>query len=147
MPYLQSASSNLSYCNVLLHICLIAMFYCNLSYCIFGTKYALFQYFWNKILKNCCHIWNQHLHICLTAKFYEKTKIPKLATTNALFGYFWSKMHYLGNFEIEVEKKHCHIRNQRSWISLVGKFSAKRKILKFETKNVWFRYFWGEIWS
>ena len=30
----------------------------------FGTKNALFEYFWTRILKNYCHICNQHLQIC-----------------------------------------------------------------------------------
>ena len=47
----------------------------------FGAKRA-------RILKNYCHIWNQHLQFGGTAKFCEETKMPKFETKNALFGYF-----------------------------------------------------------
>ena len=30
----------------------------------YGTKNALFGYFWARILKYYCHIWNQHPQIC-----------------------------------------------------------------------------------
>ena len=52
----------------------------------FGTKNALFGYFWARILKNYFHISNQHPQICLIAKFLEKVKMPKFGTKNALFG-------------------------------------------------------------
>ena len=65
----------------------------------FGTKNAVFGYFWTRILKiYYCHILNQHPKICLFAKFHEKTKMPKL---NALFRYFRPKMSYLGIFGLE----------------------------------------------
>ena len=51
-----------------------------------------------RILKNYCHIWNQHLRVSLIAKLYEETKMPKFGTKNALFEYFWLKMPYLGIF-------------------------------------------------
>ena len=57
----------------------------------FGTKIALFGYFCARILKNYCHILNQHHQICLIAKFCEKTKLPKLGTLNGL-RYFWGKI-------------------------------------------------------
>ena len=53
-----------------------------------GTKNALFGYFWDKIFKNYCRIWNQHLQISVTAKFCEKTKMHNFGTKNVLFGYF-----------------------------------------------------------
>ena len=64
----------------------------------FGTKKALFGYFWARILRNCCHVWNQHLRISVIAKFCEETKMPKFGTKNATLGYFWPKMPYLGLF-------------------------------------------------
>ena len=54
----------------------------------FGTKSALFLYFWARILPNYCHIRNQHLRISVTAKFCEETKMPKFGIKIALFGYF-----------------------------------------------------------
>ena len=58
----------------------------------FGTKNALFGYFWARILKNYRHICNQHPQICLIARFCEKTKKSKLETKNSLFGYFWARI-------------------------------------------------------
>ena len=103
----------------------------------FSTKNAWCGYFWARILKNYCHIWNQHPRICLIAKFHEKMKMPKFGTKNALFGYFWTG----------IWKEHCHIWNKRPWICLVAKFGAKLKILKFGIKNTWFGSFWTGIWK
>ena len=50
----------------------------------FGTKNGLLGYFWARILKSYCHIWNQHPRICLIAKICEKTKMPKFGTKGAL---------------------------------------------------------------
>ena len=44
-------------------ICLIAKFRRKTKMYKFGTKIALFGYFWARILRNYCHIWNQHLQI------------------------------------------------------------------------------------
>ena len=49
----------------------------------FWTKNALFRYLWARILKNYCHIRNQHPQLCLFAKFHEKTKMPIFGTKNA----------------------------------------------------------------
>ena len=40
----------------------------------FGTKNPLFGYFWGRILKNYCHIWNENPQISQIPKFLEKTK-------------------------------------------------------------------------
>ena len=40
----------------------------------FGTKNALFWYFWGRFLKNYCHIRNPHPHVCLTVKFWDKNE-------------------------------------------------------------------------
>ena len=50
----------------------------------------------------------------------------------------------MGNFGLELEKK-CNIRYQQPRIGLSANFGAKMKILKFETKNVLFGYFWTGI--
>ena len=101
----------------------------------FGTKNALFGYFWAGIWKQNCHIWNQHLWICLIAKFREIMKMPKFETKNALFGYFW----------VRIFKNYCHILNQHPWIYLFAKFGEKAKIPKFGTKNALFGYFWARF--
>ena len=55
----------------------------------FGTKNALFVYFWAEILKNySCNIGNQTCQICLIAKFNANKKFLKFGTKNALFGFF-----------------------------------------------------------
>ena len=84
-----------------------------------GTKHALLEYFWLQVLKNYCHIWNQHPQICQTAKFQEKTKMPKFVTKNALFRYFGARI--LTNY--------CYIWNQHSRICRTAKFKEKQKCL------------------
>ena len=54
----------------------------------FGTKYALFGYFWAEILKKHCDIWSQRPRMCLLAMFRAKIKILKFGTKNGLFGCF-----------------------------------------------------------
>ena len=73
-------------------ICLIAKSRKKTKMSKFGTKNALFGYFWTRILKNYSHIWNQHPRLCLISKFREKIKMPKFKTKNALFGYFWVRI-------------------------------------------------------
>ena len=90
----------------------------------FGTKNALFAYFWAKIFKNYCHIWNQHPQICLLAKFSEKTKTPRFGTKNAWFGHFWTG----------ICKQYCHIWNHHPQICIIAKFCGKTKMPKFGTK-------------
>ena len=82
LPYLKSAPLNLSngkYREIM-------------KISKFGTKRALFGYFWARILKSYCHIWNQHPRIYLIAKFRGKTKIPKFGTKSALYGCFWARI-------------------------------------------------------
>ena len=101
----------------------------------FGTKNALFAYFWAGIWKQYCHIWNQQPWICLIANFQKKTKMPKFGTKNALFGYFWA----------EIWKQYSHIWNQHSRICLTSKFCENMKMLKFGTKKSLLGYFWVRI--
>ena len=56
----------------------------------FGTKNALFGYFWARILPNYCIVIFEinYLRISVTAKFCEETKMPKFGMKNALLGYF-----------------------------------------------------------
>ena len=54
----------------------------------FGTKIALFGYFWATILKNYFHIWNQHPQICQTLRFRVKIKMLKFGTKNTQFWCF-----------------------------------------------------------
>ena len=72
----------------------------------FRTKNALFGYFWAGILKNYCHIWNQHRQIFLIAKFRGKTKMPKFRTKMAYLEIFEQKCliwKFLGwNFKYNI---------------------------------------------
>ena len=63
----------------------------------FGTKNALFGYFWARILKHYCHIWNQYSRICLIAKFLQKNKNAKIWDQKCLIS-------YLAIFGLEFEK-------------------------------------------
>ena len=101
----------------------------------FGIRNALFEYFWARILKNYCHIWNEHLRISLISKFCKVIKMPKFGTKSALFGYFWAASL----------KKYCHIWNQHLRISLIPKFRKEAKPPKFATKNDLFGYFRARI--
>ena len=93
----------------------------------FGTKNAVFGYFWPKMFyldifqlefeNNYCYILNQHPLICLIAKFYEKVKIPKFGTKNVLFEYFWAMIY----------KNYCHTWNQHPRICLIIKFCKKKQ--------------------
>ena len=55
-------------------------------------KNALFWYFWARILKNYCHISNQHSQIWQRAKLRENAKMPKFGSKQNLFGYFWPRI-------------------------------------------------------
>ena len=90
----------------------------------FGTKNALFGYFWVRILKNYCHIWNQHPQICLFPKFRGKTNILKFETKNAWFGYFWTG----------IWKQYCHIEIRALEFVRLQNFAKKQKCLNFGTK-------------
>ena len=68
----------------------------------FGTKIALFGYFWATILKNYFYIWNQHPRICQTLRFRVKIKMLKFGTKNTQF---WC-------FETGIFKHYCRIWNE-----------------------------------
>ena len=98
---------------------------------VFLTKNALLSIFSARILKNYCHIWNQHPKIFLFAKFHEKAKLHKFGTRNALFGYVSDR----------ILKNYCQIWNQPHRIFLIAKFREKTKIHTFGTKNAWYAFF------
>ena len=165
MSYLKSAPSNLSnykisrfrtknallryfltiswknYCHIWnehLRICLISKFCKETKMPKFGTKNAIFCYFWLKMhylsifrktfKKNHCPIWNQHPQICLLQNFHEKTKIPNFEIKNAWFIYFWTG----------IWTQYCHIWNQHPRFCLTAEFRGKTKRPKFGTKNALF---------
>ena len=129
----------------------------------FGTKNALFGYFWTRIWKQFCHIWKLHPRICLIAKFRGKTKMPKFGIKNALFEYFWARIFknycHIWNQHPKIcliaslglwagiWKNSCHIWNQHPGNRLVAKFGAKIRIHKFGSKFALFGYFWAGVWK
>ena len=77
---------------------------------------------WARILKNFCHIWNQHPQICLFVSFQEKTKLPKFGTKNAWFGYFWvgiwkKLLSYLKSAPLNLSKMSLYLIQ---WILVWG---------------------------
>ena len=84
----------MSYWNQHPRICLIARFRKKIK-SKFGTKNALFGYFWTRIWKSYCRVWNQQPRICLIAKFCKKQKLLNLG----------QKKSYLGTFALEFFKK------------------------------------------
>ena len=86
----------------------------------FGTKNALFWYFWARIFKKLLSYLKSapsNLSIC---KILRKTILS-----------------IFGHFRASVLKKSCHIWNRHPWICLIAKFSKKKKP-KFGTKNALF---------
>ena len=48
------------------------------------SRINLVEYFWVRILRNCCHIGNQHTQNCLIEKFREKKETSKFENRNDL---------------------------------------------------------------
>ena len=98
----------------------------------FGTKNALFRYFWPKM--RCLWILEKLLsYLKSTPKFiylqnFTKKKQPKFRTKTAWFG----------SFGAGTWKQFCHIWNQYLQICLIEKFHWKAKMPKFGTKNALF---------
>ena len=93
-----------------------------------GNKSALFGYFWAKLLKNYCHIWNQHPQICLFPKFREKKKQKKKQTK------FWTKSVLIGFSALEFSKTIAIFEiNTHKFVHL-EKFSKKQKCLNLGQK-------------
>ena len=103
----------------------------------FGIKSALFGYFWGRILKNCCHTWNQHLQISIFKKLCEK----KQQCLN-----LGLKMPYLGNFGQNFEKLLSNLKSAPSNLS-VSKILQKIKMLKFRNESALFGYFWARTYQ
>ena len=101
----------------------------------FGTQNDFFGYFWARISKSYCYIWNQHPRICLIAKFCEKTKMLKFGTKNALFGYFWAR----------ILRNYCHIWNQHPQFAYLQNFAKKQKCLILGPKMPYLGIFWARI--
>ena len=57
----------------------------------FGSKNALFGYFWARILKKLLSDLKSAPLNLSKCKICEKIKMPKFGSKNALFGYFWAR--------------------------------------------------------
>ena len=89
------------------------------------------------MLKNYCHISNQHPPNCLIAKFHAKIRILKFGNKNALFGCFGQQFwKTIVIFEISTLE-----------FSLLESFVQKKKSIKFGTKNARSLYFGAGIWK
>ena len=106
-----------------------------------GPKIPYLVIFRLQFNKNYYQIFNRYSGSFVLWKFHPKQKnnyfVQKLEFLN-----LEPKMPYLG-----VLKNYFLFRNQRPRICLTAKFSVETKILKFGTKNAFFRYFWTGIWK
>ena len=85
-------------------------------------------------LNKYCHIWNHHPWICLLEKFAEKIKIPIFET-----------MVYWITLNKKLEQILFYLKSAPSNLSHSKILQKKNKILKFQTKNALFGYFWLKI--
>ena len=125
-------------------LCLIAE-YCEIvKMPKFATKSALFGCFWARILKTCCHIWNQHPRICVIAKFCKELKLPKFGTKNAYLGIVDRKrliLVFLGkNFKKTISK----LKTSTLKFVCLQNFMRKKKCLNLGTKMlIWVFWAWN----
>ena len=113
----------------------------------FGQKMPVFSIFDQKPLICVFSGWNfRKLLPCLKSapsNFYK----CEFGTKNALFKYFSPKIPNFGILGKKVKKSHCHIWNQHLEITVIGKFVEETKTSKYQTKNVWLRYFGAWTWK
>ena len=98
---------------------------------LFRQKIPLL-YFWARILKNYCNIWNHQVQMCLNAKFCKNTAMPKLCIENALFGYLWGR----------IRKPLSYFKSASSNLS---NWKSDAKLLNLGSKNLLLRFFWPKI--
>ena len=119
---MKSTPSNLSNCTISQKNKMSKFGTKNALFGYFFTKNTLFEYFWARVFKHYCHIWNQHLRICLITKLVKKQKYLNSRP----------KMLYLHIFE-----QKCLI-----WVFLSKSFSKTIVILEISTfKFVYFQNF------
>ena len=82
----------------------------------FGTKTALYEYFWARILKRLLSYLKSTPSNVPICKISRKKKIPKFRTKMEWFMYFWAG----------TLKEYCHIWNQHRRICLIAKFCEKK---------------------
>ena len=92
-----------------------------------GTKNALYEYFWARILKKLLSYLKSaptNVSIC---KISRKMKIPKFRTKMEWFMYFWAG----------TLKEYCHIWNQHPRICLIAKFCEKNCLILGQKCLIW----------
>ena len=105
----------------------------------FGMKNALFVFFWGRIQKNNCHIWNQHLEFSIIAKFCEKMKMPIFGTKNALSGYSWPRIKK--KLLSELKSAHSNWSISKTSQQKCLNFGPKMLYLGIFDKNALFGFF------
>ena len=91
----------------------------------FGTKNTLLAYFWVRISKRYCHIWNKHPQVCLIGKFCKKKKKFKFGIKNALFQYFCARI---------FKKILSYLKSASSNLSICKNFAKQQLCLNLGPK-------------
>ena len=94
----------------------------------FGTRKALFGYFWTRIQKLSSYLASQ---ICQFEKFGKIMKMSNFGAKNALIAYFWAR----------ISKGYCHIWNKYPRICVTAKFREKNENAQIWDKKCLIRVF------
>ena len=107
---------------------------------VFSTRNALFQYFLARILKNHCHVLNEHLRISVMAKFWEKTKIAWIWGQKCLIWVFldWNLKTILSYLKSAPSNlSNCKISRKN--------ITENQNCINLGTKYALFGYFWQKM--
>ena len=88
----------------------------NKKYLILAQKKPSFGISELELLRNYCHIWNQHPEI-ICKILQKELKMSKLGTKNDLFVFFWTR----------IWKSYCYIWNWLPGICVIAKFCKRKK--------------------
>ena len=97
----------------------------------FWTKTIFFGYFGARIIKNCCHIWNQHPRIYLISKFCQTLKFPTI---------FYQKCVVWVIFSWNLKTILSYLKSVPQ-ICQIANFREKLQMPKVWTKTDLFKYF------
>ena len=99
----------------------------------FGTKNTLFGYFWVRIFKKYCHIWNQHPQVCQTWVFdsYNEfwCRVPYFLKVRGLF--FLKMWVWVGVHLIKYSYLLRFVRKILSFFEKTSKLLPKRSLSIF----------------
>ena len=101
----------------------------------FGTKNALFGYFWDRNFKIILSYLKWAPSDLTNSKISWNNENTKFGTKNALYEYFGAR----------IFKNYCQIWNQHPQNFLIAKFCKSTKMPKFLTEDAFFRSFWARI--